>query len=36
VPVLEERLARSRKEELETGLDELVAIARDRWEGAAP
>lgn len=30
VPVLEERLARSREDELETGLDELVAIARDR------
>lgn len=30
VPVLEERLRRSREEELETALDELVAIARDR------
>jgi 2-oxo-4-hydroxy-4-carboxy--5-ureidoimidazoline (OHCU) decarboxylase len=30
VPVLEARLERSRAEELETGLDELVAIARDR------
>jgi 2-oxo-4-hydroxy-4-carboxy--5-ureidoimidazoline (OHCU) decarboxylase len=30
VPVLEERLARTRKEELETALDELVAIAKDR------
>ena len=30
VPVLEARLARPRSEELETGLDELVAIARDR------
>jgi 2-oxo-4-hydroxy-4-carboxy-5-ureidoimidazoline decarboxylase len=30
VPVFEERLARTREEELETGLDELVAIARDR------
>jgi 2-oxo-4-hydroxy-4-carboxy--5-ureidoimidazoline (OHCU) decarboxylase len=30
VPVLEARLARPRAEELETGLDELVAIARDR------
>ncbi len=30
IPVLEERLARSREEELETALDELVAIARDR------
>lgn len=31
VPVLRERLGRSRDEELETGLRELVAIARDRW-----
>ncbi len=31
VPLLEERLARTRDEELETGLDELVAIAHDRW-----
>ena len=30
VPVFEERLARTRAEELETALDELVAIARDR------
>ncbi len=30
VPVLERRLERTRAEELETGLDELVAIARDR------
>ena len=30
VPVLEERLARNREQELETALDELVAIARDR------
>jgi 2-oxo-4-hydroxy-4-carboxy--5-ureidoimidazoline (OHCU) decarboxylase len=30
--VLQERLRRSRDEELETALDELVAIARDRWE----
>jgi 2-oxo-4-hydroxy-4-carboxy--5-ureidoimidazoline (OHCU) decarboxylase len=30
VPVLEARLARTREEELETALDELVAIARDR------
>jgi 2-oxo-4-hydroxy-4-carboxy--5-ureidoimidazoline (OHCU) decarboxylase len=35
VPVLEARLARPREEELETGLDELVAIARDR-AGLAP
>jgi 2-oxo-4-hydroxy-4-carboxy-5-ureidoimidazoline decarboxylase len=31
VPVLRERLERPRREELETGLRELVAIARDRW-----
>ena len=31
VPVLRERLQRSREEELETGLQELVAVARDRW-----
>jgi 2-oxo-4-hydroxy-4-carboxy--5-ureidoimidazoline (OHCU) decarboxylase len=31
LPVLRERLCRSRKEELETGLRALCAIARDRW-----
>jgi 2-oxo-4-hydroxy-4-carboxy--5-ureidoimidazoline (OHCU) decarboxylase len=31
VPVLRERLARTREEELDTALRELVAIARDRW-----
>jgi 2-oxo-4-hydroxy-4-carboxy-5-ureidoimidazoline decarboxylase len=31
VPVLRERLERSRDEELDTALEELVAIARDRW-----
>jgi 2-oxo-4-hydroxy-4-carboxy--5-ureidoimidazoline (OHCU) decarboxylase len=31
LPVLRERLGRSREEELRTGLRELVAIARDRW-----
>jgi 2-oxo-4-hydroxy-4-carboxy-5-ureidoimidazoline decarboxylase len=31
VPVLRERLKRTREEELETALEELVAIARDRW-----
>ena len=31
VPVLRERLERTRAEELETGLDQLVAIAEDRW-----
>jgi 2-oxo-4-hydroxy-4-carboxy--5-ureidoimidazoline (OHCU) decarboxylase len=30
--VLQQRLERSREEELETGLRELVAIARDRWQ----
>jgi 2-oxo-4-hydroxy-4-carboxy--5-ureidoimidazoline (OHCU) decarboxylase len=34
VPVLRERLARSREEELATGVDELIAIARDRWSRA--
>jgi 2-oxo-4-hydroxy-4-carboxy--5-ureidoimidazoline (OHCU) decarboxylase len=29
---LQERLERTREEELETGLRELVAIARDRWQ----
>lgn len=32
LPVLRERLRRSREEELETGLRELCAIARARWE----
>ncbi len=32
IPVLRRRLARSRDEELETGVRELFAIARDRWE----
>jgi 2-oxo-4-hydroxy-4-carboxy--5-ureidoimidazoline (OHCU) decarboxylase len=31
VPILRERLTRTRAEELDTGLSELVAIARDRW-----
>jgi 2-oxo-4-hydroxy-4-carboxy--5-ureidoimidazoline (OHCU) decarboxylase len=31
VPVLRERLDRTRTEELDTALDELVAIAVDRW-----
>jgi 2-oxo-4-hydroxy-4-carboxy--5-ureidoimidazoline (OHCU) decarboxylase len=30
--VLQQRLERTREEELETGLRELVAIARDRWQ----
>ena len=35
VPVLERRLGRTREQELETGLDELVAIARDRARATA-
>jgi 2-oxo-4-hydroxy-4-carboxy--5-ureidoimidazoline (OHCU) decarboxylase len=31
VPILRERLGRTREEELETGVQQLVAIARDRW-----
>jgi 2-oxo-4-hydroxy-4-carboxy-5-ureidoimidazoline decarboxylase len=31
VPVLRERLEHTRAEELDTGLGELVAIAKDRW-----
>jgi 2-oxo-4-hydroxy-4-carboxy--5-ureidoimidazoline (OHCU) decarboxylase len=34
VPVLRERLERTRVEELETGSDELVAIAVDRWQSS--
>jgi 2-oxo-4-hydroxy-4-carboxy-5-ureidoimidazoline decarboxylase len=34
VPVLRERLERTRAEELETGCDELVAIAQDRWQSS--
>ena len=34
VPVLRERLERTRAEELETGCDELVAIALDRWQSS--
>jgi 2-oxo-4-hydroxy-4-carboxy--5-ureidoimidazoline (OHCU) decarboxylase len=30
--ILQQRLERTREEELETGLRELVAIARDRWQ----
>lgn len=32
VPILRERLQRTRAEELETGVDELVQIAIDRWQ----
>lgn len=31
VPVLRERMTRSREEELQTAVDELVQIAIDRW-----
>jgi 2-oxo-4-hydroxy-4-carboxy--5-ureidoimidazoline (OHCU) decarboxylase len=31
VPILRERLQRTREEELSTALDELVSIAEDRW-----
>ena len=34
VPVLHERLNKTRDEELDTALSELVAIARDRWQRA--
>ncbi len=34
LPVLRERLERTRTEELETGCDELVAIAVDRWQSS--
>jgi 2-oxo-4-hydroxy-4-carboxy--5-ureidoimidazoline (OHCU) decarboxylase len=32
VPILRERLERSREQELETAVDELVKIAIDRWQ----
>jgi len=32
IPILRERLERTREQELSTALDELVAIARDRWQ----
>ncbi len=31
VPILRERLTRTREQELDTALDELIAIAQDRW-----
>ena len=34
LPVFRERLQRTRAEELETGLDDLVAIAIDRWRSS--
>ena len=36
VPVLRERLRRTRAQELATGIDEFLAIARDRLERTAP
>lgn len=32
VPILQERITRTRDEELATALDELVSIAEDRWQ----
>jgi 2-oxo-4-hydroxy-4-carboxy--5-ureidoimidazoline (OHCU) decarboxylase len=32
VPILRERLQRTREQELSTALDELCAIAEDRWQ----
>jgi 2-oxo-4-hydroxy-4-carboxy-5-ureidoimidazoline decarboxylase len=32
VPILRERLERTRTEELQTGVDELIQIAIDRWD----
>ena len=32
VPILRERIERTRDEELSTALDELVSIAEDRWQ----
>jgi len=34
VPILRERLERTRAEELETGVDELVQIAVSRWHSS--
>jgi 2-oxo-4-hydroxy-4-carboxy--5-ureidoimidazoline (OHCU) decarboxylase len=34
VPILCERLGRTREQELATALDELVAIAEDRWRNS--
>jgi 2-oxo-4-hydroxy-4-carboxy--5-ureidoimidazoline (OHCU) decarboxylase len=34
VPILKERLGRSRDEELDTAVRELVAIAEDRWRNS--
>ncbi len=32
VPVMRERLERTREQELDAGLDELISIAIDRWQ----
>jgi 2-oxo-4-hydroxy-4-carboxy-5-ureidoimidazoline decarboxylase len=34
VPILRERLERTREQELATGVDELVRIAIDRWRSS--
>jgi 2-oxo-4-hydroxy-4-carboxy--5-ureidoimidazoline (OHCU) decarboxylase len=34
LPILRDRIERSREEELETALQELVSIAQDRWRRA--
>jgi 2-oxo-4-hydroxy-4-carboxy--5-ureidoimidazoline (OHCU) decarboxylase len=34
VPILRERLERTRDQELDTALDELVSIAEDRWRNS--
>jgi 2-oxo-4-hydroxy-4-carboxy--5-ureidoimidazoline (OHCU) decarboxylase len=34
LPILRERMRRTREEELDTALDELVAIAEDRWRSS--
>jgi 2-oxo-4-hydroxy-4-carboxy--5-ureidoimidazoline (OHCU) decarboxylase len=34
VPILRERLERTREQELDTALDELISIAIDRWTNA--
>jgi 2-oxo-4-hydroxy-4-carboxy-5-ureidoimidazoline decarboxylase len=34
VPILRERLERTRAEELQTGVDELIQIAVDRWQAS--
>ena len=36
VPVLRERLGRTREDELATGIEEFLAITRDRLTGIAP